>query len=170
MARPWNETMSEAPWAHRPLPVLASRVAGRWSGHPVTPAEVSGLRRQLRAALRDGPLAVGVEEDVAKLLLAFEELVSNGLRHGSPPVQVAVTADETGWLLEVSDAAVDRLPIPAAGRDPATGGLGLYMVARLCTAHGWAERNGRKQVWCRIRIAAEQAAAATPGDPPHAAA
>ena len=41
---------------------------------------------QHAAALRDGPLAIGAGADaVEAVLLAFEELASNGLRHGRPP-------------------------------------------------------------------------------------
>ena len=89
------------------------------------------------------------------MLLAFEELASNGLRHGRPPVHVTVTATRAGWLLEVSDAADDRPPTPAVGRDPVHGGLGLHLVARLCTTHGWIPRNGRKHVWAHVAPAAD---------------
>ena len=108
------------------------------------------------AALRDGPLALGARADaVEAVLLAFEELASNGLRHGRPPVHVTVTAAGAGWLLEVSDAAADRPPTPAVGRDPVHGGLGLHLVARLCTAHGWIPRNGRKHVWAHVAPTAD---------------
>jgi hypothetical protein len=63
---------------------------------------------------------------------------------------VAVTATGTSWLLEVSDAAAARPPYPAVGRDAAEGGLGLYMVARICGAHGWAAEGDCKIVWARI--------------------
>ncbi|MGK5110681.1 MULTISPECIES: ATP-binding protein [unclassified Geodermatophilus] len=142
--------MDEAQWAHRPTPEVGADVTARWSGEPATAEEVSALRRQLRGALRDGSLPAGEDDAVDLLLLVFEELVSNGLRHGRPPVRVAVTAVGTGWLLEVSDAAVDRLPTPAIGRDAAAGGLGLHLVARLCAGHGWTVREGRKHVWCRV--------------------
>ena len=49
-----------------------------------------------------------------------------------------------GWLLDVSDAA------PAVGRDPATGGLGLYTVARLSAGRRWTIDGECKHVWVRI--------------------
>ena len=142
--------MSEAQWTHRPPPELDVEMAAQWHGEPATPAELTGLRRQLRAALQNGSLPGGDDDDAERLLLAFEELASNGLRHGAPPVRVVVTATISGWLLEVSDAAVDRPPSPAIGRDAARGGLGLYLVAQLCATHGWAVRGDRKHVWCCI--------------------
>jgi two-component sensor histidine kinase len=124
---------------------------------PATPADkLPEHRCQLHAALRDGPLALGASADaVEAVLLAFEELASNGLRHGRPPVHVTVTAAGAGWLLEVSDAAADRPPTPAVGRDPVHGGLGLHLVARLCTAHGWILQNGRKHVWAHVAPTAD---------------
>jgi hypothetical protein len=33
------------------------------------------------------------------------------------------------------------------GRDPSEGGLGLYLIAELATAHGWYVRDRTKHVW-----------------------
>jgi two-component sensor histidine kinase len=93
---------------------------------------------QLSAALSNHARPAGADDgSVEQLLLAFEELASNALRHGRPAVRVAVTTAGTGWLLEVSDAAVDLPPTPAVGRDAALGGLGLYLAARICATYGW---------------------------------
>jgi anti-sigma regulatory factor (Ser/Thr protein kinase) len=148
-----------AHWEQRPPPDIAPGAS--WRGAPSTAAELTTLRGQLHTALRDGPLTLGADADaVETVLLAFEELASNGLRHGRPPVHVTVTATGAGWLLEVSDAAGDRPPTPAVGRDPAHGGLGLHLVARLCPAHGWIPRNGRKHVWAHVAPAADADTAA----------
>jgi two-component sensor histidine kinase len=114
-------------------------------------AELTADRRRLSAALHDGARPPGADEgSVERLLLAYQELTSNALRHGRWPVGVTVTSTGTGWLLEVSDAAADRPPSPAIGRDPEQGGLGLRMVAQLCDAHGWDTDGDRKIVWARI--------------------
>ncbi|CCH88149.1 Histidine kinase (fragment) [Modestobacter italicus] len=55
-----------------------------------------------------------------------------------------------GWLIDVSDACPDSPPAPAVGRDPALGGLGLHLVARLAAAVGWAADGGRKHVWAAV--------------------
>lgn len=77
-------------------------------------------------------------------------MTSNGLRHGRPPVHVVVTTTDAGGLIDVSDGAADTPPAPAVGRDPATGGLGLYLVARLSTAYGWTVQKDRQHAWAYV--------------------
>ena len=140
--------MIDAPWARRPRPDLSFPAHEVLRGAPNSLAELRALRLQLRTALSNGARPPGADDDdLDRLLLAFEELVSNGLRHGGGPVRVVVTAAGSAWLVEVSDAAGDSPPVPAVGRDAALGGLGLYLVAQLSGAHGWtAEGDGRKDV------------------------
>jgi anti-sigma regulatory factor (Ser/Thr protein kinase) len=153
--------MSEVLWGYRPRPKAGPDVSTVWRAEPSSPAELTALRVALRSALSDGARPSGAsDDDIERLLLAYEELGSNGLRHGRAPVRVAVTTTGTGWLLEVSDAAPDRSPHPAVGRDASQGGLGLYLVARLCAAHGWSAAAGRKSVWAQIDFAAAPAARA----------
>jgi serine phosphatase RsbU (regulator of sigma subunit) len=151
--------MSEAPWVQRPRPHLGASVQAVLRGAPTTLAEVRALRLQLRTVLSNGGRSPGAaDDDRDRLLLAFEELVSNGLRHGRGPVHVAVTAAGSGWLVEVSDAAGDTPPVPAVDRDAALGGLGLHLVAKISGAHGWtAEDGGRKVVWARVDVTGEAA-------------
>lgn len=160
--------MSDAHWAQRPRPTpgRASSTIGRWS--PATPADLTAYRMQLAAVLHDGARPPAAQEaDVECLLLAFEELVSNGLRHGRSPVEVVVTTVDTGWLLEVTDAAAATPPVPAVGRDAAQGGLGLHLVAQLCAAHGWTTEGDRKVVWARVDFAADAASRLPRGVLPH---
>jgi serine phosphatase RsbU (regulator of sigma subunit)/anti-sigma regulatory factor (Ser/Thr protein kinase) len=144
--------MSEALWATRARPEIPDTAL--WHGEPTTLAELRAMRMQLRELLRTRGRPPGAaDDDVDRLLLAVEELVSNALRHGGTPVRATVTTTATGWLLEVSDAAGDSPPVPAVGRDAALGGLGLYLVAQLSGAHGWAEGDdGRKVVWARVDV------------------
>lgn len=145
--------MSEALWAQRPAPDAGAPLSVIWRAAPDTLAQLTTLRSQLRARLTArSPEGAGAE-DAEWLLLAFEELATNGLRHGRPPVQVVVADTGGGWLLDVSDTATDLPPTPAVGRDPATGGLGLYMVARLGAEHGWGVDGSCKHVWVRIDYA-----------------
>jgi anti-sigma regulatory factor (Ser/Thr protein kinase) len=156
--------VSEALWGQRPRPEPGpdTAVVGQWE--PTTPAELTAHRRQLSAALQERTGTTGADEvAVERLLLAFEELASNALRHGRGPIRVTVTTGRDGWLLEVSDAAAERPPTPAVGRDAAEGGLGLYLVARLSAAHGWDVHGGHKVAWCRVQYSPGQAGRAAGG-------
>ncbi len=144
--------MSAELWARRPVPTAGPDAVpvGRWE--PATPMDVTTIRRRLTAALHGGDrrwaaVSGGAEE---RLLLCVEELASNALRHGRPPVQVDLTAFDHYWLLTVGDAAVEAPLTPAVDRDAADGGLGLYLVARICGAHGWTVETARKVAWVRI--------------------
>jgi anti-sigma regulatory factor (Ser/Thr protein kinase) len=154
--------VGEAVWAQqaRPLPGSAANKVGCWE--PASVADVTAHRRELAGALRRACPSGADEDAVDRLLLVFEELASNALRHGTWPIRVEVTFDHDCWLLDVTDAAVDRPPIPAVGRDAAEGGLGLYLVARLCPAHGWTVAGARKHVWARIDFARADASKAGP--------
>ena len=111
-------------------------------------------RKQLRAVALQPQLPPDeMEDDLERLLLAFEELASNGYRHGRPPVRTTVTATPSGWLIDVTDAAPERSPSPAVDRDPALGGLGLHLIAGLCAEHGWSVHAGRKHVWGYVNLA-----------------
>ncbi|MGY1593277.1 ATP-binding protein [Geodermatophilus sp. SYSU D00708] len=141
--------MSVSVWAHHPLPVRDAHRTATCEGQPGSTADLAVLRRRVRAALHDGSLPTGTD-DGERLLLVVEELVSNALRHGRPPVHVTVTAAALGWLVAVSDAAPSRPPTPALDRDPGRGGMGLSLVARICGARGWVVEDGRKVVWARV--------------------
>jgi anti-sigma regulatory factor (Ser/Thr protein kinase) len=156
--------MSGTLWGHRPPPPVHRRATSTWAWELRLIADVTAARARLRAEVtRDAGPAGLPEDDVQRLLLSFEELASNGLRHGRGPVRVSVVSTGDGWLVDVSDAAVDRPPTPAIGRDAADGGLGLYLVARLSAAHGWTVRGPRKHVWTLIERAPAQWAGAGTG-------
>lgn len=143
--------MTAPSWTERRPPDLPTRVL---QGAIAVPADLTALRTTLHRVVVERGLPDGVgSDDVERLLLSFEELTSNGLRHGRGPVCVTVTQDATGWLVDVTDAAPDRRPAPAVGRDPAHGGMGLFLVARLSAAHGWWVTRGRKHVWAHVRAA-----------------
>jgi anti-sigma regulatory factor (Ser/Thr protein kinase) len=143
--------MSRLAWPLRPLPDGRGEV---WRWNLGTVAELPAARAGLRSRL--GGVGLGTEdEDTAgeRLVLAFDELASNALRHGERPVVATIVAGSGGWLLDVSDRAAETMPAPAVNRDPAQGGMGLHLVARLAVAHGWYVDGGAKHVWACLPTA-----------------
>ena len=137
--------MGRLSWPLRPLPDGRGEV---WRWQLGALAELPAARAVLRSRLLGVGFPPGPEDTGAeRLVLAFDELASNALRHGESPVVATVVAGSGGWLLDVSDRAPESLPAPAVGRDPAKGGMGLYLVARLSVAHGWYVDEDCKHVW-----------------------
>jgi len=132
-------------WPRRPLPDGRGEV---WRWNLAAIAELPAARAGLRSRLGDTGFPPGDDDESGEyLVLAFDELASNALRHGESPVVATVIAGSGGWLLDVSDRAPDVMPAPVVDRDPAYGGMGLQMVARLSLAHGWYVDTGTKHVW-----------------------
>ncbi|WP_369406200.1 ATP-binding protein [Blastococcus aurantiacus] len=141
-------------WSQRPPPHPQLDALQPWQWELTSAAQLTTSRVQLRLEVSDAGVPPGdIDDAVERLLLAYEELASNGFRHGLAPVHASVTAASDGWLIDVTDTATDHSPTPAVDRDPALGGLGLHLVAQLSQAHGWAVEAGRKHVWAYVRVA-----------------
>ena len=137
--------MSRQSWPLCPLPDGRGEL---WRWNLGTIAELPGARAGLRSRLAEVGMPDTADDSAGeRLVLAFDELASNALRHGEAPVVATVVAGTGGWLLDVSDQAPDHMPQPAVDRDPAYGGMGLHMVARMSVAHGWYVDAGAKHVW-----------------------
>ena len=150
--------MVRVTWPLRPLPDGRGEV-WRWNLGGVS--ELPAARAVLRGRLDVVGFPREPDDPAAeRLILAFDELASNALRHGECPVVATVVAGSGGWLLDVSDRAPDVMPTPAVDRDPAQGGLGLHLVARLSVAHGWYVDEGAKHVWACLPSTLEEHAAA----------
>ena len=122
-----------------------------WQWDLADVAQLPGVRAQLRrglaAASGGDPAATELDEAV---VLAFDEMASNALRHGGGGVRARVQQTPGAWLIEVRDGAAQRPPQPAVGRDPSQGGLGLYLIAEMADAHGWHLTEGQKSVWALL--------------------
>ena len=135
-------------WPCEPVPSVAGDV---WHWQLEAMHVVSRVRSDLRARVAHPSVSSASSEDARDgLLLVFEELASNALRHGGGDVRAVVVAGPDCWLLDLSDEAPDRPPVPAVDRDPALGGMGLHLVAQLSVDYGWEGRPGRKHVWARL--------------------
>ena len=152
--------MSGLVWPSAPVPTEHGDV---WRWELPTVHDASRVRMDLRARLAHPSLAARSTEDAREgLLLTFEELASNALRHGGGVVEAMIVAVPSGWLIVLSDEAPDSPPRPAVDRDPAFGGMGLPMVAQLSTDYGWAAGPGRKHVWARLPSGLETASLPRP--------
>jgi hypothetical protein len=139
------------------------RVAKVWD--VAEPAGIGHVRREA-ASLIDVPAPLdcrlragagptepgGLGELRNRVALSCSELVTNALRHGRLPVQVRLLTDGVAWLLDVADAATDRLPEPYPHRPLGQGGYGLLLVARLASQLGWYVDDDAKHVWARLEL------------------
>jgi anti-sigma regulatory factor (Ser/Thr protein kinase) len=124
------------------------------------PGGVATARRLVREAVLGEQLS---GEDLApelldSILLVTSELVTNGLRHGEPPVLLTVDRKGHRLRLTVTDAG-SKIPRPRMAGPESTGGRGLFLVSVLSTAwkiepHG-NERLGAGQgtsVWAEFAL------------------
>jgi two-component sensor histidine kinase len=134
----------------------ASRPAGfreLWCQELHSLGDLAKLRARLRSTLTGSPTVrdPAREHWAERLVLVADELSSNALRHGNPPVATALSRHADTWMVAVSDSSTDVPPAPAQGRDPGLGGFGLYLVADLTQRHGWQLERGAKTVWATLR-------------------
>jgi anti-sigma regulatory factor (Ser/Thr protein kinase) len=95
-------------------------------------SELAGVRHELHELLGAADVDTSVVEDIA---LAVEEVASNGIRHGKPPVQVRVSQSRE----RVDCAVIDQGPgfdwASVTDRVPETlaeGQFGLRLAQELC--------------------------------------
>ena len=135
------------PWPSSPPPPAEDGWHWELSHVAELPRVRAQLRRDLAAESGGGQRAADLDEAV---VLAFDEMASNALRHGGGGVRARVQRTPDAWLIEVRDSAAGRPPAPAVGRDPSQGGLGLYLIAEMADAHGWYVADGQKSVWALL--------------------
>jgi hypothetical protein len=124
-----------------------------WCQELASLGELAALRSRLRLTMTGSTTVQRPEEDhwSERLVLIADELASNGLRHGTPPVAAALSRLDDEWLIAVSDSSAAVPPTPAQGRDPGKGGFGLYLVADLSVRHGWTTvGRGQKTAWAIV--------------------
>nr|WP_275586476.1 ATP-binding protein [Geodermatophilus normandii] len=101
----------------------------------------------VRDELRRSRVVDGAADLRDRLVLVLDEMASNALRHGGGSVEAAVRWTGDAFLVAVSDGDACTPPTPAVDRDPSEGGLGLYLIVELSTAHGWYVDGDAKTVW-----------------------
>jgi len=99
--------------------------------------DLRGLRRDLAVRAADARLPPGSEPALEDFLLAVDEMTTNALRHGRPPVDLRLWADATRLVCTVTDHGAGlHDPFigygPAHGDDLSLGGMGLWLARQLC--------------------------------------
>jgi anti-sigma regulatory factor (Ser/Thr protein kinase) len=99
--------------------------------------DLRGLRRDLVAQATAAGLPAGSGPALEDFLLAVDEMTTNALRHGRPPVDLRLWADEQRLVCTVTDRGAGlQDPFigygPAHGDDLSLGGMGLWLARQLC--------------------------------------
>jgi anti-sigma regulatory factor (Ser/Thr protein kinase) len=99
--------------------------------------DLRGLRRELADRAADAKLAPGSEPALEDFLLAVDEMTTNALRHGRPPVSLRLWANEERLVCTITDRGAGfEDPFigygPAHGEDLSLGGMGLWLARQLC--------------------------------------
>jgi anti-sigma regulatory factor (Ser/Thr protein kinase) len=118
-----------------------------WQRDLGTLRDVGRARAAVRRDLIGADLPEDDEEAAERMILGLDELASNGLRHGGPPVGLRVCTLPGHWLVDVTDSSPQVPPTPSPGRPAGQGGYGLYMVASYASAYGWVPEPHCKHVW-----------------------
>lgn len=125
------------------------------------PRAVRRARRAVTGALRSYGIDGEDDELVEVVELLTSELVTNAIRHGSPPIGLtAMVVPAGGVRVEVCDAT----PADVEPREPgplAVGGRGLQMVETLAERWGTTHHDAGKTVWFEVRMPAPAVADAT---------
>jgi anti-sigma regulatory factor (Ser/Thr protein kinase) len=99
--------------------------------------DLRGLRRELADRAADAKLAPGSEPALEDFLLAVDEMTTNALRHGRPPVSLRLWASSERLVCTITDRGAGfEDPFigygPAHGSDLSLGGMGLWLARQLC--------------------------------------
>jgi anti-sigma regulatory factor (Ser/Thr protein kinase) len=108
-----------------------------------TPSVARAAAAELVAELHLEPIG----DDVA---LVVSELVTNAVRHASPPVRLELSADDRRVTVGVADGS-DRTPVARAADDDCEGGRGMPLVDLLAAESGVSPHPPGKTVWAALR-------------------
>ncbi len=134
------------PVAAAALRVLPTRAAlGLWVDVEPGPLGPSQARR----AVEECAARLGLDDVVDDLVLLVSELVTNAVRHGTPPVRLEVLADDDVVRIAVDDGEAG-LPRPRTADDDAEGGRGMALVDLLAREHGVRPHPPGKTVWASV--------------------
>jgi hypothetical protein len=136
-------------WPHRPPPSSEGRL---WDWTILSAGELHALRAEVRARLYLAPGHLPLEPVDERLILAVDELVSHGLRHGDGPVRVRMTETAAGWLIEVSEPVAGEDSQAVVDQDSVLPDLGLQLVVQMTSGRGWTVAEDRTHMWAHVTV------------------
>ncbi|MFD8461067.1 SpoIIE family protein phosphatase [Streptomyces antimycoticus] len=113
---------------------------------PDDPAVVARARRDAAERLA----AWGFEEAAFTMELVVSELVTNAIRHATPPIRLRLIHDRT-LICEVSDSS-STSPHLRRARAFDEGGRGLLLVAQLTESWGTRQTATSKTIWAELAV------------------
>ena len=105
---------------------------------------------QARRVVQECAAALGLGEAGDDLVLVVSEIVTNAVRHGSPPVRLQVVVDGDLVVVQVADGSPSP-PVPRDADEQAEGGRGMALVDLLAAEHGVRRDPPGKTVWASVR-------------------
>jgi anti-sigma regulatory factor (Ser/Thr protein kinase) len=105
---------------------------------------------QARRVVADCADRLGLAEVGDDLVLLVSEMVTNAVRHGTPPVLLEVASDEDTVIVAVGDGSAQP-PLPRAADLDAEGGRGMALLDLLAARHGVRSDPPGKTVWAAVR-------------------
>ncbi|MFC0599797.1 SpoIIE family protein phosphatase [Streptomyces palmae] len=117
---------------------------------PYDPAAVAGMR----ASVAERLTAWGLDELAFGTELVLSELLTNAIRHGSPPVGVRLLRDRA-LICEVSDGSSTSPHLRYAATED-EGGRGLFLVAQITERWGTRYTPQGKVIWAEQPLPPEE--------------
>jgi anti-sigma regulatory factor (Ser/Thr protein kinase) len=116
----------------------------------LSPDTVPQARRVAATALE---LAATIPRSVrGDVLLVVSELVSNAVRHGAGPIDLAVEVTPSHVRIEVSDSGTSgELPVQRPA-PTSQSGRGLLIVDSIAAGWGVSPEPGGKTVWAEVPV------------------
>jgi anti-sigma regulatory factor (Ser/Thr protein kinase) len=105
-----------------------------------------------RKFLRSASCATHHSEVLEDAVLLVSELVTNSVKHGGPPVVVAVDCDGDALQVRVRDGS-PTMPTPRDARQTEENGRGLALVKTISSEWGVDPEADGKHVWFVLRSA-----------------
>lgn len=104
---------------------------------------------EARAAVAAACERLGLDDLRDDVALVVSEIVTNAVRHASPPLALEIADEGRRVVIAVVDGSSD-LPRPRAAEDDDEGGRGLLLVDLLSVEHGVRPGPPGKTVWAAL--------------------